>query len=351
MAVKTIEFRNNAVYLLDQTRLPREVVVLELRRAEEVVEAIKALRIRGAPAIGVAGAYALVLASLQTDASDAVRFMALLREAARTIGQARPTAVNLQWALQRLLRVGEGASTPEEVRQALLEEARRIQREDEEADRLIGVHGAPLIPQGGVALTHCNTGALATAGQGTAFGILRTAWQQRRLRHVYATETRPVLQGSRLTAWELVQEGIPASLIVDAAAGTLMAQGKVDCVIVGADRIAANGDVANKIGTYTLAVLAREHGIPFYVAAPTSSVDLAVASGEAIPIEERPAWEVTHLGVQAIAPEGIGVYNPAFDVTPHRLVAAIVTERGVVRPPFEAGLRRVCERSSSKGNP
>ncbi|MSQ40651.1 MAG: S-methyl-5-thioribose-1-phosphate isomerase [Dehalococcoidia bacterium] len=339
MAVKTIEFRDNAVYLLDQTRLPRDVVVLELRRAEEVVEAITSLRIRGAPAIGVAGAYALVLASLQADASDVARFMASLWEAARSIGQARPTAVNLQWALQRLLRVSEGASTPEEARRRLLEEARKIQREDEEADRLIGVHGAPLIPQGGVVLTHCNTGALATAGQGTAFGILRTAWQQGRLRHVYATETRPVMQGSRLTAWELVQEGIPASLIVDSAAGTLMAQGKVDCVIVGADRIAANGDVANKIGTYTLAVLAREHGIPFYVAAPISSVDLSVASGEAIPIEERPAWEVTYLGGQAIAPEGIGVYNPAFDVTPHRLVTAIVTERGVVLPPFEEGLR------------
>ncbi len=341
MAVKTIEFRNNTVYLLDQTRLPREVVVLELRRADEVVEAITSLRIRGAPAIGVAGAYALVLASLQADATDVAHLVALLREAAVTIGQARPTAVNLPWALQRLLRAGEGAATPEEARQVILAEARSIQQEDEEADRLIGVYGAPLIPQGGVVLTHCNTGALATAGQGTAFGILRTAWQQGRLRHVYATETRPVLQGSRLTAWELVQEGIPASLIVDSAAGTLMAQGRVHCVIVGADRIAANGDVANKIGTYTLAVLAREHGVPFYVAAPISSVDLSLPSGQAIPIEERPASEVTHLGGKAIAPEGVGVYNPAFDVTPHRLVTAVVTERGVVRAPYEEGLRRV----------
>jgi methylthioribose-1-phosphate isomerase len=342
MRVKSIEFRENRVYLLDQTRLPQETVVLELHTAQEVTRAIEEMRIRGAPALGVAGAYALVLASWEQEGEEVDQLQQRLNEAAQEIGEARPTAVNLTWALRRLLQAAEGAATPEAVRQALLEEAQAIQREDEEANRLMGLHGAPLVPPGSAVLTHCNTGALATTAHGTALGVLRTAWQQGRLRHVYTTETRPLLQGARLTSWELVQEGIPATLIVDSASGALMRQGRVACVMVGADRIAANGDVANKIGTYTLAVLAREHGIPFYVAVPTSTVDLSLPSGEDIPIEERAPQEVTHVGGQAIAPEGIEVYNPAFDVTPHRLVSAIITEWGVVRPPYQEGLRRVC---------
>ncbi len=337
MPVKPIEFRDDTLFLLDQTRLPGETVVLELRTVAEVIEAIQTLRVRGAPAIGVAAAYGLVL--VPSAGLDMGRFRASLREQALALGEARPTAVNLRWALQRMLRAADASPRVSEVRRILLEEARRIHREQEEADRLMGLHGAALLPPGSVALTHCNTGTLATGGFGTALGVLHTAWQQGRLRHVYATETRPILQGSRLTTWELAQEGIPATLIVDSAAGVLMAQGRVDCVVVGADRIAANGDVANKIGTYTLAVLAQRHHIPFYVVAPTSTVDLAVPSGDGIPIEERPPAEVTHLAGRAVAPEGVAVYNPAFDVTPHDLVTAIITERGVVRPPYGEGLR------------
>lgn len=340
-----IEFREDRLLILDQTRLPQETVILELTTTEQVIEAIRSLRVRGAPAIGIAGAYAMVLASRAFQSNDITIIRSGLREIAQNIITARPTAVNLTWAIGRLIRVLEVSDTHTEVCLAFLSEAELIQYEDETANREMGAHGAALIPIGSTVLTHCNTGALATSNYGTAFGVIKTAWSQGRVRMVYATETRPVLQGSRLTAWELVREGIPGTLIVDSAAGALMSQRGVDCVIVGADRIAANGDVANKIGTYTLAVLAREHAIPFYVVAPISTVDLETFTGRDIPIEERPSEEVTQVQGRLMAPEDITVYNPAFDITPHDFVTAIITERGIARPPFNEALFFACTQS------
>jgi methylthioribose-1-phosphate isomerase len=297
-----------------------------------VAEAIRGLRVRGAPAIGVAAAYGLVLAAA-TDGGT-------LRKAAAGLRAARPTAVNLAWAIDQMLRVAEGSDDPAALPRRLLEAADALARADVDANRRIGEHGAALIPHGARVLTYCNTGMLATAGYGTAFGVLRCAHEQGRGIHVIACETRPVLQGARLTAWELLRAGIPATLITDNAAGALMRNAGVDAVIVGADRIAANGDVANKVGTYTLAVLARAHRIPFYVAAPLSTVDLATPSGAEIPIEERPPEEVVTLGGVRVAPPEIRVRNPAFDITPQEFVTAIVTDAGVVYPPYEAGLQR-----------
>jgi methylthioribose-1-phosphate isomerase len=308
-----------------------------------VVEAIQALRVRGAPAIGVAAAYGLVLAAQEYATNRPAEFRRRLVEAARQIAQARPTAVNLPWAVRRTLQAAHEATAPGEAAARLLAEAQAIHQEEVAANQRIGEHGAALVPPQATLLTHCNTGTLATVGSGTALGIVRAAWSQGKVRRVIVTETRPLLQGARLTTWELLQEGIPVTLVVDGAAGHLLRQGDVTAIVVGADRIAANGDVANKVGTYTLAVLARAHGVPFYVAAPASTVDLETLSGAAIPIEERGASEVTSWAGVPTAPQGVMVCNPAFDVTPAELVTAIVTEGGTVRPPYAEGLRKVKE--------
>lgn len=336
--VKAIEWEFGKLKLLDQTKLPLETTTLELREYREAIDAIKEMRVRGAPAIGVVAAYAVAMAARSIHAHDHQEFVALLRESGREIASARPTAVNISWAVERMLQVAEAEADMGQIRARLLAEAKRIHGEDEEINRRIGKLGRELMPDGGTVLTHCNTGALATGGYGTALGVIRASWEDGRRFQVFATETRPFLQGARLTAWELVQLGIPSTLIVDSSAGLLMRRGEVDCVIVGADRIAANGDVANKIGTYSLSVLAKEHGLPFYVAAPTSTIDLAISSGDEIDIEERRPEEVTRFGGTQTAPEGIGVRNPAFDITPHEYVTAIITENGIVRKPYSENL-------------
>ncbi len=337
------------VRFLDQTRLPQEEVWLETADYREVAEAIRELRLRGAPLIGIAAAYGLALASLSLPEDDAAHALPRLKAAAAELAATRPTAVNLAWALDRLLAMITGDSEVKAIRTALLEEARRVHEEDVAANRRLGRHGAALLPQGASVLTHCNAGSLATGGYGTALGVVRSARETGRLHHVYATETRPLLQGARLTAWELTREGIPFTLIVDSAAGSLLRRGEADAVIVGADRITANGDVANKIGTYSLAVLARENGVPFYVAAPTSTIDLSLATGEAIPIEERSAQEVTSLRGIDLAPEGTAAANPAFDVTPHDYITAIITENGVAREPYEESLATLCRAEAASG--
>ncbi len=339
--VRALHWTGNKLRLLDQTRLPGEEVYLELEAWPQVVEAIRELRVRGAPALGVAGAYALALAGQEYAGLGSQEFHSQLGIAAEQIAGARPTAVNLAWAVRRTLQAAQEASSPGVALERLLAEARDIETEDLAANLRIGALGAELIPRGSTVLTHCNTGALATAGYGTALGVIRTAWAQGKVVDVIATETRPLLQGARLTAWELVQEGIPVTLVVEGAVGHVLRQGRVHAMVVGADRIAANGDVANKIGTYTLAVLGRAHGVPLYVAAPRSTVDLETPTGAHIPIEERGAHEVACLAGTPTAPDGAGVYNPAFDVTPAEYIGAIVTEAGVVRPPYEAGLREV----------
>jgi methylthioribose-1-phosphate isomerase len=326
------------VRLIDQTRLPREEAYVETSDCRDLARAIREMRVRGAPLIGITAAYALALAAREAAAGDRPALMSALREAAEELRATRPTASNLAWALDRMLRVAEAAAGPASAIEALEAEARRIHEEDIDACRRIGAHGAALLPDGVSLLTHCNAGSLATGGYGTALGVVRAAWEQGKLQRVYATETRPLLQGARLTAWELQRDGIPFTLIVDSAAGQLLRRGLAAAVVVGADRIAANGDVANKIGTYALAALARENGVPFYVAAPTSTIDLGTPSGDAIPIEERAAEEVTTLAGVATAPDGIDAANPAFDVTPAQYVTAIVTENGVARPPYAASL-------------
>ena len=329
-----------ALCLLDQTALPHEVRILRCTSWEEVAEAIRSLQIRGAPAIGVAAAYGMVLAAGAAAGAPAGERLLALRRAAAGLAATRPTAVSLTWSLGQMLEVAGGVSDPSALPSRLLDAAHALARADVEINRHIAAHGAPLLPPGGRILTYCNTGMLATAGYGTAFGVLRHAHEQGRGIHVIACETRPVLQGARLTAWELLRAGIPATLITDNAAGALMHAAGVDAAIVGADRIAANGDVANKVGTYTLAVLARAHRIPFYVAAPLSTIDLTIPSGDAIPIEERRAEEVLAAGGVRVAPAGIAVRNPAFDITPHALVSAMITESGVIRPPYAAGLEQ-----------
>ncbi|MCE2462302.1 MAG: S-methyl-5-thioribose-1-phosphate isomerase [Dehalococcoidia bacterium] len=336
--VKAIEWANGKLRLLDQTKLPVEQTPLELDHYKEVVKAIAEMRVRGAPAIGVAAAYAVAMSARDVQAESHREFLAQLAELGDEIASARPTAVNITWAVQRMIDAAESEPDLDLIRTRLLAEAQRIQEEDVEINRRMGKYGVELMPDGGAVLTHCNTGALATAGYGTALGVIRAGWETGKRFHVFNTETRPFLQGARLTSWELVQLGIPSTLIVDSSAGLLMRRGEVSCAIVGADRIAANGDVANKIGTYSLAVIARENGIPFYVAAPTSTVDLSIPSGNEIPIEERQAEEVTRFGGAQTAPEGIDVRNPAFDITPHQYITAIVTEKGVVREPYTESL-------------
>ena len=336
--VRALEWTGTHLRVLDQARLPHEVRYLDLQDWRDVVEAIRALRVRGAPALGVAGAYAVVLAARELADLAMGPFREGLSEAADGIAGARPTAVNLAWGVSRALRAADGARSPGEAAERLAAEAAAILDEDVAANRAIGAHGAMLIPPGATVLTHCNTGSLATAGHGTALGIVRTAWAEGRLQGVIATETRPLLQGARLTAWELSQDGIPVTVVVDSAAGALLQGGSIAAVVVGADRIAANGDVANKIGTYSLAVLAGANGVPFYVAAPTTTVDLETPTGAGIPIEERPGEEVAApLGTRA-TPPGVPVLNPAFDVTPAEYVTAIVTEAGIARPPYRDSL-------------
>jgi methylthioribose-1-phosphate isomerase len=326
--VRPLRWEDDALVLLDQTLLPGEERWIRLTRPEQVIEAIGALRVRGAPAIGCAGAYAMVLAA--GSAED-------VRSAAPAIASARPTAVNLSWAVDRMLRLLDGEDGAFS-RERLLAEAHRIRDEDEASCRAIGRHGLALLSPKPRVITHCNAGSLATAGYGTALGVIYAAAEDDRPIEVFADETRPLLQGARLTAWELHRAGIHVTLLVDSAAASLLAGGSIDAVIVGSDRIAANGDVANKIGTYPLAVLARRHGVPFYVAAPRSTIDLKCPSGKEIPIEQRAATEITHGFGSSTAPAGIAVYSPAFDVTPAELVDALITEAGVVRAPDREGI-------------
>jgi len=327
---RSIEWKGDRLVLLDQRRIPDEKVFLELRTPEEVAEAIRSMAVRGAPAIGAAAAFGMALAALA--GKD-------LAEADRLLRASRPTAVNLFWALDRMKRVWEGFSGDREARFRRLEaEAQRIAEEDVAANKAIGQNALPLIPDGARILHHCNTGSLATVDYGTALGIVRTAHEAGKKVHAFLDETRPRLQGARLSAFEMRELGIPHTVIVDGASGHVMKKFGINLVVVGADRIAANGDTANKIGTYNLAIAARYHGIPFYVAAPTSTVDLKTPNGEAIPIEERAPEEVTHCGGKRVVPEGSPVYNPAFDVTPAELITAIVTEVGIAYPPFEENL-------------
>jgi methylthioribose-1-phosphate isomerase len=323
--------------LLDQTRLPTEERDVACARWQDVADAIKTLVVRGAPAIGVAAAFGIALAARQSAATDADGLITDLEAASKGLGATRPTAVNLFWALDRMRRAAVSARTAPvgEIRARLEDEAKAILAEDIAANRAMGAHGAALVPAGARLLTHCNAGALATAGYGTALGVVRAAHEQGKIALVWVDETRPVMQGSRLTAWEMVKEGIPHRLISDVAAASAMRQGQVDLVVTGADRIARNGDTANKIGTYGVAVLARHHGIPFYVAAPWSTIDSSVESGTAIVIEERDAAEVRGVAGRQTAPSESPVWNPAFDVTPAELIAAIITERGVHRPPYD----------------
>jgi len=338
--VETIQWINDTVVMIDQTRLPLEENYVSCRTYEEVAEAIRRMTIRGAPAIGVAAAMGVAVGILHASETDLDAQMA---EICATLAATRPTAVNLFWAIDRMKRIYAGvAGKPiAEVRRRLVEEALLVREEDIAVCRAIGHHGAALVPAQKTVLTHCNAGALATAGYGTALGVIRAAVEAGKQIDVFADETRPFLQGARLTVWELQQDGIPTTLITDNMAGHFMKSGRIGCVVVGADRIAANGDVANKVGTYSVAVLAKENGVPFFVAAPISTLDLSLASGNAIPIEQRAAEEVTHLFGQRVAPQGTSVENPAFDVTPARYVAAIITEKGVARAPYEESLRKL----------
>lgn len=341
--IKTVEWTDEGVRMIDQRLLPTEEKYLTLRSYEEVAEAIKLMVVRGAPAIGVSAAMGLALGAKQSVSTSAPDLAYDFDHMCDVMSRTRPTAVNLFWAIERMRdrfrRASAATSDADEIKQQLVEEAEKIYDEDLEANRALGRFGGELIPDGATVLTHCNAGALATAGDyGTALGVIRGARDAGKRVAVFADETRPFLQGSRLTAWELEKDQIPVTLITDNMAGHVMKQGKIDAVVVGADRIAANGDAANKIGTYMVAVLARRHDIPFYVAAPVSTVDLALPTGEQIPIEERDAGEVTHIRGERLAPEGIAVHNPAFDVTPHDLIAAIITDKGVARPPYVASL-------------
>jgi methylthioribose-1-phosphate isomerase len=341
--IKTIEWTDAGVVMIDQRLLPGEEVYPLFKTYQEVAEAIRVMVIRGAPAIGVAAAMGVALGAKSIDPSlDPEAFDAALEPVYETLAATRPTAVNLFWAIERMRGIARGAreagSSNAALTERLVEEAVGMHAEDVEANRAMGRFGAELMPAEGTVLTHCNAGALATAGYGTALGVIRAAVEAGKRVAVFADETRPFLQGARLTAWELHHDDIPVTLITDNMAGHFMKAGKIDCVVVGSDRIAANGDVANKIGTYSVAVLARENNIPFYVAAPTSTVDLACPTGDEIPIENRDTTEVTVVGERVLAPEGIQVANPAFDVTPNRYVAAIITERGVARAPYTESL-------------
>src|SRR5947209_9357206 len=345
--IQTLEWTEAGVRFIDQRKLPMEEVYVTSRTYEEVADAISTMVVRGAPAIGVAGAMGIALgmkaAAAKARSGDELR--PALEKISAALAATRPTAVNLFWGIRRMKETFEAnAKRPvADIVSTLVKEAQQMHAEDIAACMAMGRHGAVLLPRSGGVLTHCNAGALATCGYGTALGVIRSAVESGSKIHVYADETRPFLQGSRLTAWELQKDRIPTTVIADNMAGAMMSQGKIGAIIVGADRIAANGDVANKIGTYTVAVLAKENGLPFYVAAPFSTIDLQTPSGNQIPIEQRNPREVTHFAGKAVTPEGVQVENPAFDVTPAKYVTAIVTERGIARPPFDESLRRLAE--------
>jgi methylthioribose-1-phosphate isomerase len=342
--MEPIKYLGNKLKIIDQTQLPGKLAFLELRNYTDVVAAIKGMKVRGAPAIGVAAAYGIALGAQDIKAETKAEFLSQFDKILQSFVESRPTAVNLFRAINRMKKVAEKAGETPKIKQALIDEAKKIHAEEEAATRRLSQLGAKLIEDGFTVLTHCNAGPLATAGYGTALGIIKAATAQGKKIEVIATETRPLLQGARLTAWELIQENIPVTLITDSMAGYFMSRGKVNCVIVGADRIAANGDTANKIGTYTLAVLAKENGIPFYVAAPTSTIDLSLKSGEEIPIEERNPEEVTSIKGVRLAPKGVKAANPAFDITPHKYITAIITEKGIFRKPYLGGLKKLVGR-------
>ncbi|MFC2009606.1 S-methyl-5-thioribose-1-phosphate isomerase [Chloroflexota bacterium] len=337
-AVNPIEWLGDRLRILDQTRLPGEEIYLEISSYQEVAQAIKELMVRGAPMIGVAAAYGVTLGAQSIKAESKEDYLSKLNFITQDIASTRPTAVNLFKTIERMKVAAQGGGDIPQIQESLLNEAYKIHAEEEESTRQLSNLGAEIIKDGFTVLTHCNAGTLATTGYGTALGVIRAAKEQGKKVMVFADETRPLLQGARLTTWELMQDGISVTLITDSMAGHFMSKGQINCVIVGTDRVAANGDVANKIGTYSLAVLAKENGIPFYVAAPISSIDFSLASGEEIPIEERSPKEVTQIKGISIAPEGVMVANPAFDVTPHRYVSAIITEKEIVREPYEKNL-------------
>ncbi|HTU40318.1 MAG TPA: S-methyl-5-thioribose-1-phosphate isomerase [Candidatus Aquilonibacter sp.] len=341
--IQTLEWTNDGVRFIDQTKLPTEETYVTCKTYEQVADAIQTMIVRGAPAIGVAAAMGIALGVRDSNAENPAELKHDLDRICDIIGKTRPTAVNLFWAIRRMQEKFERLRVRplEQIKHELVEEAKRMHAEDIAANKAMGRHGATLMPSSGGVLTHCNAGALATAGYGTALGVIRAAVEKGKKIHVYADETRPFLQGARLTAWELMKDGIPTTVISDNMAGAMMSQGKIGAIVVGADRIAANGDVANKIGTYTVAVLAKENGIPFYVAAPISTVDLACSDGSRIPIEQRNASEVTHIAGKQMVPDGVSIENPAFDVTPAKYVSAIVTERGIARAPYEASLQKL----------
>ena len=350
--MRSVEWHNDKIRMIDQRLLPAEFCLVEYEDYREVARAIRTMVIRGAPAIGAAAAFGMALAARGSSAQNRDSLLADLHAAARVLRAARPTAVNLDWAVARLLRRAESEANPAAIPGALLAEAQALADEDVEVNKRLGQHGASLIQDGDMVLHHCNTGALATVDYGTALGVIRAAHEMGKRVHVLVDETRPRFQGARLTAWELQQLDIPFTLIADNAAGHFMRTGQVALVLVGADRVAANGDVANKIGTYKLAVVAQANGIPFYSCVPTSTIDLSLPTGDDIPIEERPAEEITEVTYQGrpIAPEGVRVANPAFDVTPHAFVTGIVTENGIARPPFEESLRQVTRESLDHGS-
>ena len=342
-SIRTIEFKDEKLYLLDQRKLPTELSIFKCKGYKDVEFAIKDMVVRGAPAIGVAGAYGIVLAAREFIDLPKEEFLSKIIKSAHIIGDARPTAVNLMWAVRRMKAImEENKDKPnKEIYEALLNEANIMEREDLETNKAIAKYGNQIIPKEATILTHCNTGALATVGYGTALGVIREAHYSGKNIRVFTDETRPRLQGAKLTAWELVQEGIPATLIPDSVAPVLIRDGKIDVIIVGADRIASNGDTANKIGTYMLSQIAKDFNVPFYIAAPISTIDFEIDNGEQIAIEERDAKEITHINGVRIAPEGIKVYNPAFDVTPNQNITGIITEKGIMRPPYLTNLAKL----------
>jgi methylthioribose-1-phosphate isomerase len=341
--IQTLEWTPRGVIFIDQTKLPTEEVYVTCTTHQQVADVIRNMVVRGAPAIGVAAAMGIALGVQNSKAGNAADLKKDLDEISETIRQTRPTAVNLFWAIRRMQdKFATLINLPvDQIKKSLIEESQRMHAEDIAANQAMGRHGATLMPSSGGVLTHCNAGALATAGYGTALGVIRAAVEAGKKIHVYADETRPFLQGSRLTAWELMKDGIPTTVISDNMAGVMMQQGKIGAIVVGADRIAANGDVANKVGTYTVAILAKEHGIPFYVAAPISTVDLETPDGSKIPIEQRNKREVSHIAGKQMVPDGVEIENPAFDVTPAKYVAAIITEKGIARAPYGESLQKL----------
>jgi len=341
--IKTLEWTDDGVRFIDQTKLPTEEVYVTCKDYEEVATAIRDMIVRGAPAIGVSAAMGIALGVRDAEGDHVAELRRQFNQICDTMGETRPTAVNLFWAIKRMQdRFEQVSEFPvAQIKQAMITEAQRMYVEDIAANEAMGRNGAVLLPSSGGVLTHCNAGALATCGYGTALGVIRAAVESGKKIHVFADETRPFLQGSRLTAWELTKDGIPTTVISDNMAGAMMRQGKIGAVIVGADRIAANGDVANKIGTYTVAVLAKEHGIPMYVAAPWSTIDMETPDGSKIPIEQRSAREVTHIAGKQMTPDGVKIENPAFDVTPNQYVTAIITERGVAKAPYGESLKKL----------